>query len=831
MASVPARHAAVMVTRAFMWKRSYLSLVVVGMLSLVWGRLPQHGLQATYYYHPAWQGTPVVSRIERQPDLTSLLYGRFFSHGETFLRKTNISILWEGWLRIDHEGVYRFSVESDSFASLKIDDVELVHTDEPADLTVSNASGNLALSRGLHHIEIRYAQHDGTLRKVNAWKQQHGASFEASVKKLYTSYTLSVQWAVPGTPETPIPSANLSPAPLSPDLLFIVRHRPLFIVIYVLAWCAFGWAMLGTSRPAYFTEHLRRVTPRRAHEALLFLAWCIPSGIIFLGWRGIAFAAFLYLSGHPISVLVKKQCFLLERLVLSVAISVVLFAFTLSWLLHVMPFSSAALAAICAYATASFLISVWNWKHQQTDADDLGSPAMYGLLVAVNLVFCLASANLQKGWEQHAYGDALMRIVTSDHSYWGQKYPSILYDALIYDYLPPSPMPDTVADSATLISPYALPRYYARAITLSAIQLYLMTAISMLSLFVPNRLAVVMASFTYYFFSASLGTYTFFTLHAPLGAFSNNYALVQYPNLFFALFLPVYGLWRRSRPAIVLGFLCVAFLPASHPGYFLIVGGVVALCPAIFYFYRRSRVHEQPISEEWQRDYRFYILCGLAAAGMILAHGSFLREFLLTALHIPRRSSAPLLWADIFLNPPTWRITLWHFSSVYRMPVQLLPLWHSYNLSAFPPWVFLAIILLPYLCFYHKALAFITGSVYMMSFFYLLRGLPLNDPRNLVDVYQPFDVLFHIAFLIASYCLVEFVFYKKNIALIYKGLVGILLFSVYTTTCINTFFVTVYPGVLGSDSSSYIVSLFKNNPMATVRDSWHLYLCAMRQLW
>ena len=814
-----------------MWKWSCLSLFVVGMLSLLWGRLPQHGLQATYYYHPEWQGAPVVSRIERQPDLTSLLYGRFFSPGEKFLRKTNISILWEGWLRIDHEGVYRFSVESDSFASLHIDDVEIVHADEPADLAINKTNGHLALSRGLHRIEIRYAQHDGTFRKVNAWKQQTGASFEASVKKLYTSYKLSVQWAVPGTPETPIPSASLSPAPLLPDLLFIVRHRSFFIVIYLFAWGAFGWTMLGTSRQAYFKEHLGRVTPRRVHETLLFLAWCIPSGIIFLGWRGIAFAAFLYLSGRPISVLLKKQCFLLERLVLSIAMSVVLFAFTLSWLLHVMSFSSAVLAAICLYAFAGLLISFWNWRHQRRDADDIGSIAVYGILLAFNIFICMASANVEKGWEQHAYGDALMRIITSDHSYWGQKYPSILYDALIYDYLPPSPVTENLADSTTLISPYALPRYYARAITLSAIQFYLMTAISMLSLFVPNRLAVVMASFTYYFFSASLGTYTFFTLHAPLEALSNNYALVQYPNLFFALFLPIYGLWRRSQPAIILGFVCVAFLPASHPGYFLIVGGGVALFPAMVYGYRRSRVHEQPSREEWQRGYRVYMLCGLAAAGMILVHGSFLREFLLTALHLPRQSSSPLLWADIFLAPPKWRITLWHFSSVYRMPVQLPPIWHPYNLSAFPPWVFLAIVLLPYLCLYHKALAFLTGSVYMMSLFYLLRGLPLNDPRNLVDVYQPFDVLFHVAFLIASYSLLEFVFYKKNIAFIYKGLVGILLFSVYTTTCINTFFVTVYPGVLGSDSSSYIVSLFKNNPMATMQDSWHLYLHAMQQLW
>ena len=52
----------------------------------------------------------------------------------------------------------------------------------------------------------------------------------------------------------------------------------------------------------------------------------------------------------------------------------------------------------------------------------------------------------------------------------------------------------------------------------------------------------------------------------------------------------------------------------------------------------------------------------------------------------------------------------------------------------------------------------------------------------------------------------------------------------YTTfTFINTFFATMYPGVFGGHS--YIVSLFQNNPIATMQNSWHLYLYAMQQLW
>ena len=808
------------------WKRNFWPILGVVILSVFWGRLPQHGLQATYYDHPNFQGNPVISKIERQADLSTLLYGRFFLPGEEFLRKTNISILWEGWLRIDHEGAYRFSVASDSFASLNINDVEIVHVDEPVDLAINKASGTATLSRGLHRIEVRYAQHDGTARKLALWRQQTGASFDAFFKKTFASYALSVQWTVPGVRETSIPPEYLSPAPLSPDARFIIRHRPLFIMIYVFAWSVFDWTMLGTSRNAYL-KHVRRVTSRRIYEALLFLAWCIPSGIIFLGWRGIAFAAFLYLSGRPISILLKKQCFLLERIVLSIAISVVLFAFTLSWLLHVMPFSSAALAAMCVYAFISVMISFWNWTQRKTDADDIGSKMVYGMLLAFNLFVCLVSANLPYGSEQAICGDALMRIINQDYSYWGHKYPSILYDALIYSSLPPSTIP-TSAETAH-VSPYALSRHYALAVTLSAIQLYLMTIISMLSLFVLNRLAVVIAAFTYYFFSASLGTYTFFRLFMPLGQLSNNYALVQFPNLFFALFLPIYGLWRHARPAIIIGFLCLAFLPASHPGYFIIVIGAIALFPAIAYLYRHDRFHEPSETKEWQYCYRLYILCGVAAAAIIMIHGSFLREFLLTALHIPRHSSSPLLWADIFLAQPKWWITFWNFSSAYQTPVNLLPLWHPNNLSACPPWIFLAMLLLPYLGVYHKALAFITGSIYLMCFLYLWRGLPLNALPNLSDVYQPFDVLFHVSFVIASYSLLELVFCKKNIAVVYRVFVGILLFLIYMTTFINTFFATVYPGVFGGHS--YIVSLFQNNPMATMQNSWHLYLRAMQQLW
>ena len=814
------------------WKWRLVTLLAVLMCSLCWLRLPPQGLQATYFYHPNFQGTPIVSKIERQADLTTLLYGRTYSPKEVFMRKTDISILWEGWLRIDHDGEYSFTLESDSIASLSIDDIVIIRNHINTDLMPVKRRGSLLLSRGQHRIIVRYAQWDDTPRKLDTWRQQTGASFEEYVKKLFASYKLSVQWYVQGVNESPISPEYLSPVKLSFDVLFLVRHRTACTMVYVLSWCILGWAMLGRSWNAYLKEHLRRNLPARIYKMILFLIWCIPSGIIFLGWKGIAFVAFLYFSGYPFSVLLKKQCFWLERIVLSVSISVVLFAFTLSWLLHIAPFHSAVITAICLYAFMSIILSFWNWRQQITDADCTGSKMVYGILLAFNIFICLVSVNVQHGWEQAAYGDTLMRIINHDYSYWGYKYSSILYDALIYAYLPPSPVSDVAADSTAIISPYALPRYYARAITLSAIQLYLMTAISMLSLFVPNRLAVVIASFTYYFFSASLGTYTFFTLHAPLGAFSNNYALVQYPNLFFALFLPIYGLWRRSRPAIIIGFVCVAFLPASHPAYFLIIVGVVALFPAILYFYRRYRLYEYSLSTIWKHYYCLYGVCGIATASTILIHGSFLREFLLTVLHISKNSSASSLWIEMFLTPPKFLITFRFFSSVYPVPAHPLPLWDTSNLAAFPPWVFFVIALLPYLFINHKVLGYIISSVYAICFFYLLRGLPIKHNGNLVDVYQPFDVLFHLSMLIASYSLLEFVFYqKKHRRTVYKITIGILLLLTYLLTGINMFFATIYIGVLANGGGPYIISLFKGNIPVTIQQSIHLYAEAFRLLW
>lgn len=562
-------------------------------------------------------------------------------------------------------------------------------------------------------------------------------------------------------------------------------------------------------------------------EVAVYLAWCLPSGIIFLGFKGMLFLGLLSLAGRPLSVLLKRQCFLLERITFALALSIVLFGFLLSWLLHVMPLRPAFAAASCLYAGSSLLIAIYNHRHRITAADTTGSKSIYGILLAFNLFLCLAASNVQVGWEQAHDGEALSAIINHDPSYGIHKYSSILYDALIYSFLQTQMTEETPSGAMTAI----VPPYHARAVTLLAIQLYVMTAASMLSLFVPQTFAVMLAPLTYYFFSASAGWYTFFILHQPLGQFSNNYALVQFSNLFFAMFLPMYGLWHGSKSAIAVGCISLAFLPASHPGYFIIVAPPLLMFPAFHAMNRRHSARGLSTTS-WKIYYQTYFLSYGIACLMIMIHRSFLRDFLFWMLKLPMRSEAFLKWGNIFLDEPRWRITVSHFATTYRMPINLPPLWSPENLQAFPPWIFLMILLFPYLYKYHKHFCFMAASIYGMSGLYLLRGIPLNDPRNLVDVYQPFHVLLHVSMLLASYCLLEFIFYNKNpqTAFLSKAAVGILLFLTYVITGINTFWATIYPGVLGSGSQSYIVSLFHHDIAGTISNSFSLYRLAVQAL-
>lgn len=819
-------------------KQSFLPFAGVVLLSVLWMKLPDQGLLATYYYRQNWEGTPVLSKIERQPDLSTIIWGVNFIEGDMFMRMRDFSILWDGWIRIDDAGKYGFTIDAVNPCALRIDDMVVLTHDgnfNNPDMVSRAVSAHVELSRGIHKINLAYSQDSVTFTQLQQWRQdaeKNGIPIVEQRKKIKHAYTLSLQWTPPGQQERVIPQACLTPAPLSDFFAFAVRHLALFRGVYLLV---FAWLLLsacGHVIKPFLADFAAQFDRRRMAEGVIYILWCVPSGIIFLGIKGIIFVGFLYLTGRPLSVALKRQCFLLERITLSIALSVVFFAFFLSGLLHFTPLYSAFFVAVCGYGVITFFIALWNWNRKRVASDTIGSRKIYAILLLFAMFICLISSNIQVGMEESVTGNVLLRIINHDVSYWGYKYSSILYDALIYLHISKDAPIETLPEATKGVASYAVPPYYARAVTMLSIHLYLMTIISLFSLFVPYTFAVIFAALTYYFFSASLGTYTFFTLYKPLVQFSHNYALVQYPNLFFATLLPLYGLWRRSKFAIVLGFLALAFLPASQPAYFIIIIAPVLLFPLLHVLARRRSPRSLREDRVWKQYYSFYAFSAMIALCITVVHGSFLREFLYTVLKIPTGSKSTL-WGYIFLEQPQYRITFSGFITKYRLDFPLHPLWHPENMSAFPVWIFVSVVILPYLYKFHRVFFFLVVSMYVMTGIYLAKGLPVRYIDNVLDIYQPFDVLFHVVMPIASYSLMEIAFYNKTIfrstLLIRKG-IGALFIALAVITGVNTFFMTGYVRLTYVEGA-YFASVFHYNVLQTLQQSSALYAYAFKNLW
>ena len=813
------------------WRRSLLPLAGMIVCALFWLRLPQFGLQANYYYQPNWKGAVVLSKTERQPDLSTIVWGRNFIPGDNLMRMRDFSIRWDGWIRLDSPGSYIFAIDAVNPCALVIDGIAIITHGGSADIRSRAISGSADLTRGMHKISLTYSQDSATLTKLLEWNA-HAATASALEKqeRIRNAYALSLRWTPPHGQDERIPAEYFFSKPPSEQTLFMLRHQRLTAGIFLLFVL---WFVFSISRRQYVREHLLFQPSRRLLEFGVYLLWCIPAGIIFLGIKGVLFVGFLYLTGRPLSVALKPRCFLLERVTLSIALSIVLFALLLSSLLQIAPLYAAFFVAVCLYAALTALISVRNWTRQRIASDVIGSNVVYGILLVFWMFVCLIASNAQVGMEQSETGDALVRIINHDVSYWAHKYSSILYDALIVSYIPLDASAQKVETPTRFFAPYAVPTYHARAVTLLAIQLYVMTAISVMSLFAPHLAAVVISALTFFFFSASFGSYTFFILDKPLIQLSHNYALVQYPNLFFAALLPLYGLWRNSTAALIVGFLAVGLLPASHPGYFIIIAAPIIAFPFAHYLYRRS--FQSPAFEDavWKHASLEYARWGTAAAAIAIGHGSFLREMLRFALKLPPHSPQFMVWGYIFLSQPQLRITFANFPTTYRLDEPLFPFWHPDNLSAMPFWLYLSILLLPYLYRTYKPLCFLLGSVYLVTIMYIARGLPIFYADNLLDVYQPLDVALHLSMLIGSYAALELLFYQQQAfhlpALLTRAM-RIALLGVYLLLFINTCFTTTYVRrtfVAGA----YMESLFHHNLNETMRQSSRLYAYAFRHLW
>ena len=81
--------------------------------------------------------------------------------------KGDIGLVIKGYINIPVEGIYTFYLLSDDGSILKIDDEIVVDNDGPH--APAEISGQKALAKGLHPIEVQYFDYNGGLLQLNVY--------------------------------------------------------------------------------------------------------------------------------------------------------------------------------------------------------------------------------------------------------------------------------------------------------------------------------------------------------------------------------------------------------------------------------------------------------------------------------------------------------------------------------------------------------------------------------------------------------------------------------------------------------------------------------------
>jgi len=190
------------------------ALTMIALFSICFFYMPQHGLIGQYYDNSEWKGDPVFSTVEKDITLNAFEHAMQFDN----FPRNNMSIAWNGWLRIHQQGEYQFFTTSDDGSSVIIDNVLVVNNGGYHEL--QKATGKVKLSEGLHRININYFNGAGT-------------------------YGFTVWWEDLKRAQVPIPPESLFPVHCSRFEDFLLRHAKLFRVVYFLSWLFLCAELLG----------------------------------------------------------------------------------------------------------------------------------------------------------------------------------------------------------------------------------------------------------------------------------------------------------------------------------------------------------------------------------------------------------------------------------------------------------------------------------------------------------------------------------------------------------------------------------------------------------
>ena len=123
------------------------------------------GLTGTYYSRVDWSGAR-FSRVDYQIATEALAPAIGYAGNRPF------AVTWQGFLAVDHPGIYRFEIVSDDGSTVRIDDRWLIN--------ISGTHGPLAargarhLDAGLHPIQIDFYEAGGGWKIDLFWAQGDG---------------------------------------------------------------------------------------------------------------------------------------------------------------------------------------------------------------------------------------------------------------------------------------------------------------------------------------------------------------------------------------------------------------------------------------------------------------------------------------------------------------------------------------------------------------------------------------------------------------------------------------------------------------------------------
>jgi hypothetical protein len=112
-------------------------------------RSPKNGLLAHYYNNLSATGIPVAEKIDKNINFN---WGSKSPHPQI---TGNFSARWEGQIRVDKNGDYIFTIQSDEGAMLSIDKKVLINT-WSMQKRPPESSAEIHLEKGIHEIKLEY---------------------------------------------------------------------------------------------------------------------------------------------------------------------------------------------------------------------------------------------------------------------------------------------------------------------------------------------------------------------------------------------------------------------------------------------------------------------------------------------------------------------------------------------------------------------------------------------------------------------------------------------------------------------------------------------------